>query len=171
MNSKQLKKFRPIPGYEDKYLIDESGRIFCIGERKKFLKPKTRHDGYLVVGLCHNKKKYKSYRVHSLVMMTFVGVRPNKMTVNHIDNNKKNNSLKNLEYISHRENMKKAYRDGLIPPRKGELNGRSKFTEKIIRKIRSAKIKKGEQKLLAKKLKISPQYLSRIMTRKVWAHI
>ncbi len=67
--------------------------------------------GYYVVTLCVNGKR-TTVRVHLLVARAFL-TRPAETEVNHIDGNKLNNYLLNLEYVSRSENMLHAYRTGL----------------------------------------------------------
>jgi len=55
-----------------------------------------------------------SRRVHRIVMETFVGPLPPGMETNHIDGNKLNNNLTNLEYVTHTENMEHAGNEGLM---------------------------------------------------------
>lgn len=63
--------------------------------------------GYLQVKLRHNGKRHNKY-IHRLVWETFKGEIPKHLEINHIDHNKLNNSLSNLELVSHSENLKKA---------------------------------------------------------------
>jgi hypothetical protein len=53
-------------------------------------------------------------RVHNLVAETFIGKKPFGSQVNHIDGNKCNNTPENLEYISQKENLRHAFRTGLM---------------------------------------------------------
>lgn len=57
--------------------------------------------GYARVTLYHNNKKQR-YLLHRLVMETFVG--KSELEVNHIDSDKTNNALSNLEYVTRKEN-------------------------------------------------------------------
>ena len=69
----------------------------------KNLKPFADKDGYLKVCLCENQKRLYRF-VHRLVAQTFIPNLENKPTVNHIDGNKKNNNLENLEWATYQEN-------------------------------------------------------------------
>lgn len=68
----------------------------------KLLIPSTTKDGYKQVGLCSSGS---AVHIHTLVMMTYVGPRPDGMEIDHIDRNKANNRLENLRYVTHKENM------------------------------------------------------------------
>lgn len=95
--------------------IDDRGR-FC--EKKSKLIHQCNIDGYKDVRLTpdddnfeHNKRN--RYLVHRLVAMAFLENPENKKTVNHIDGNKQNNNLENLEWASYSENNQHAYNESL----------------------------------------------------------
>ena len=89
--------------------------------------------GYMMVSLMkENENRNKIYKVHRLVAYNFLYADNwDEITVNHISGDKTDNSIYNLELISHAENVKHAYDTGLIIPKRGELNGSSKITEEI----------------------------------------
>lgn len=85
--------------------------------------------GYVSVRLSKNGKIYTRF-VHRLMAEAFIPNPLNKKYVNHIDGDKKNNSLKNLEWVTHSENIRHAYRLGLIPSYKySPLNIRRSFCD------------------------------------------
>ena len=73
----------------------------------KILKPRKQNGGYLLVWLCKDGES-KAYTVHRLVAKCFVA--GNGTDVNHKDGNKENNRADNLEWVTHVENIKHAYR-------------------------------------------------------------
>lgn len=89
---------RDIKGYENKYAITSCGKVWSY-RRKKFLKPHILRNGYSIVEL-----STKPYLVHRLVAETYLDNPNNYSVVNHIDENKQNNSLNNLEWCTHRYN-------------------------------------------------------------------
>ena len=94
---------KDIPGYEGLYAATEDGQIWGY-KRKKFLKPIKEWTGYLKVNLSKGGK-VKAYKLHRLILETFCPIESEKkMEVNHKDENKENNSLDNLEWISHGAN-------------------------------------------------------------------
>lgn len=93
-----------IEGYGENYTIYPTGHIWS-SYYNKFLKQAPARKGYLKVWLTNNGK-VKSHFVHRLVAKTFIPNPKNKKTVNHIDNNKKNNNVDNLEWATQSENSK-----------------------------------------------------------------
>ena len=69
------------------------------------------HTGYEIVTLCNTSKKNPrcKLRVHRLVAQAFIPIVRNKSEVNHIDGNKLNNSIDNLEWCTQQENMTHRY--------------------------------------------------------------
>lgn len=95
--------------------------------------------GYAMVGLMTdaNSKRNKCFKTHLLVSNTFLDAPSSseKLTVNHKNGNKDDNSIYNLEWVTFSENIKHSYREGLNTPRRGTLNGNNKYSEKMIREI------------------------------------
>ena len=108
MAIKEIWKPVPIKMFKD-YEISNTGKVRRNGrERKVFNKP----DGYPAINL-YNHCKHKTIAIHRLVAMAFVPNPDNKLDVNHIDGNKTNNNVDNLEWCTRSENIKHAYRTGL----------------------------------------------------------
>lgn len=124
--------FKPIPGYEKLYEASTFGRIRSI-RRNIILKP-SYNKGYPQVAFQYNKI-IKSFRVHTLVAITFLSNPNNYETVNHIDGVKSNNNLSNLEWCSLRKNMDHAMRIGLI--KSGEMRSISKLSYSDVNDIRN----------------------------------
>lgn len=92
-----MEEWKDIKGYEGLYIISNKGRI------AKVLHPKINKDGYCEQGLVKNKVK-KGKRIHRLVAETFIPNPDNLSEVNHIDENKLNNEVNNLEWCTHKYN-------------------------------------------------------------------
>lgn len=89
--------------------IDLHYRTSPTGEVKRrktgrVLKHQICRSGYHRVGICINGKR-KMYSVHRLVAMRYLPVRNIDMEINHIDGDKSNNKVSNLEWVTHKENM------------------------------------------------------------------
>lgn len=118
----QQEEWRQIEGYEGLYEVSSFGHVRSVDRvrtfkngRKRFfpgkrLIPRTINSGYLMVVL-HGDTKPVMKLIHRLVASAFLG--GSELQVNHIDGNKQNNHIENLEYTTRSENMRHAYRLGL----------------------------------------------------------
>ncbi len=97
---------KKIKGYE--YLAGENGDIYS-NISKKILKPITNESGYQYVTLCKKGKKKRNYYIHVLVAKTYIPNPKNKTEVNHKNRIKSDNSVSNLEWMTHSENVKHYY--------------------------------------------------------------
>lgn len=109
-------KILVIDGKETYYLINEAGEIKNTNT-KKVLKGSITRSGYKYYRLSINGEKRRFYE-HILVAKHFLGEISKNMIVNHIDGNKLNNHVTNLEIISQSENVKHAHENKLIIPNK-----------------------------------------------------
>lgn len=102
-NKQDLEIYAPIDEFTD-YLVTSHGRVFSLKYGKlKELKPINNGNGYLTVLLCKNSKTYRK-SVHRLVAKTFIHNHDNKPQVNHIDEDKTNNNISNLEWVTSKQN-------------------------------------------------------------------
>jgi hypothetical protein len=99
-----------IKGHEN-YNITKDGKVIN-NKTNVVLKQKIDRYGYYKVGLSNNGK-IKTIRVHRLLALTYLPNPENKCDVNHIDGNKSNNDLSNLEWATRSENIKHAFKNGL----------------------------------------------------------
>lgn len=100
-------QWRDIPDYKGIYQVSNYGRIKSFernGTKGGILKPNKRQDGYLQVGL-HKNGKGKTFAVHQLVALTFLKNPNNLPQINHKDENKENNHVDNLEWVTPKENV------------------------------------------------------------------
>lgn len=103
--------YKPVLGYEDKYLVSNHGNIKSIS-RGRILSPKNNHDGYLRIQLWKNNKcEFRS--IHVIVMEAFSKKPFTNAVVNHINGLKYDNRLSNLEWLTQKENIGHAWKTGL----------------------------------------------------------
>lgn len=95
--------WKPVPNYEGFYEVSNTGKIRSAYRYRRILKPMISNAGYERVDLFKNKNR-KQFSVHRLVAMTFIDNPDQKPFVNHKDENKTNNSVDNLEWVTHVEN-------------------------------------------------------------------
>ena len=96
--------WKPVVNYEGLYEVSSDGRIRSLFRYKKELKPSITGNGYATVELFKNKVG-KRLSVHRIVAMAFIPNENNLPEVNHIDENKLNNNVSNLVWMSKKENM------------------------------------------------------------------
>lgn len=103
-----MENWKDVIGYEGLYKVSDQGNVYsCV--TNKVLTPAICGRGYLKVILCRNKHDHKNMMIHRLVAESFLPNPEGKLTVNHIDGNKQNNSATNLEWNTYSENLKHAY--------------------------------------------------------------
>lgn len=121
----QMEIWKDIPGFEGLYQASNEGRIRSVeGKMTSSRRFKERHwksrilktrgkavSGYRV-SLWKDGKPYDRL-IARMVALTFLGEPPEKFTVNHIDGNKYNNKIENLEWISLQDNIKHQFANGL----------------------------------------------------------
>lgn len=166
--------WKSVPNYPN-YEVSSFGRIKSLKRkgfpRDKILKKSFDKDGYHHVRLYRNKKG-KMFTVHKLVTLAFIGKRNSGEQVNHLDGNKTNNHVTNLEYCTGIENMRHAYSMGLIPSQKGITGGYVKLTREKVLKIRETYANGGiSQEKLGEKYGVSRGAIFAIIHRITWKHI
>jgi hypothetical protein len=101
--------FKDIPDYEGIYQVSNLGNVKSLKNGKeKILWKNKKVSGYYCVGLSKNNTR-KFFKTHQLVAIAFLGHKPDghKLVVDHIDNDRLNNRLDNLQLISQRKNTSK----------------------------------------------------------------
>ena len=102
-----------IFGYEGLYSIDEHGNVLNDKTGKQLKQFTDSKRGYMKIKLYKNSVP-TTFFIHRLVAIVFVDG-DTSLTVNHIDGNKLNNHVSNLEFISNADNLKHSFASGLRP--------------------------------------------------------
>lgn len=104
-NASDLKaEWKLIEGFDGIYSVSNYGEVRN-NKTGRLMKQRKTEKGYLRVGLTNNEKP-KCMRVHRLVAQAFIPNPDDKPEVNHIDFNKENNCVNNLEWVTGKENAK-----------------------------------------------------------------
>lgn len=132
-----------VKGFEGLYQVSNFGNVKSLPKllsrlgksqfmtKVKILKPGYDKDGYLHVGLFKDKKAHRN-KVHRLVAMAFIDNPENKPEVNHIDGNKQNNNVWNLEWCTKSENGIHAYR---VLKRKSTFCGKTGILHRLSKPV------------------------------------
>ena len=122
-----------IKGYEGLYGITMNGMVWS-RRRNRFMILQKPLDYYTVTlrKECCSKTNF----IHKLLAQTFIPNPFNKKQVNHMDGNKLNNNLTNLEWCTPSENMRHAVKTGLFADLKGEKNPSAKLSSFKVQRIR-----------------------------------
>lgn len=118
-----MENWKDIKGYEGHYMVSDLGRIKSL-KSKIIMKPEIMKLGYHRVHISKNGQSEKIL-IHVLVAQAFLNDKPDGMELNHKDEDKSNNKLSNLEWVTHKENMTK----GTVQKRRVE--GCKDFLEKL----------------------------------------
>lgn len=160
-----MELWKDIEGFEGYYQISNKGNVRSVNRfdgvhdrQGSQIRQNLKHNGYLQVGLRkHGKRKW--FGVHRLVAIHFIENPDNKPQVNHIDGNKLNNTVENLEWVTGRENQRHAIKMGLrdnMPKGEnhsfyGKFGADSKSAKPVIRRDpKTGEIKLYKAKILAK---------------------
>lgn len=168
--------WRDIPGFEGKYQVSVDGQVRSITKGKNGRKPglifgKVSTKGYHSVSLRHNDQA-THHSVHRLVMLAFVGLCPPGMQVNHIDGNKLNNNLSNLEYVTPGQNIQHAFDTHLREGKRGETHWKAKLTAETVIEMRRLYAAGGIlQREIGIMFGVSNKAVSEVITRKNWKHV
>lgn len=167
-----------VPGYEGNYEVSSFGRVKSLAKnipsirpegvrirktREIILKPSVMPMGYCSV-ILYRDKNPKKFLIHRMVLLAFVG--ESNMEVNHINGDKGDNSIGNLEYCSHSENMQ--HRSKVLMKCIGESCSAAKLTEDDVANIRNdGRVASA----IAKQYGVTPQAIRNIRRRRTWKHV
>lgn len=179
--------WKDVPDYEGLYQVSNLGRVKSLLRtdnkgfnnckrtfKEKIQKPVLQKSGYM---LCSFTKNYitKKFLLHRIIAKTFIINIYNKNQVNHINGNKSDNRVENLEWCTASENGKHAWNNGLIKLtdkmidslNKGRRHN-AKLTNEEIQKIRNINYYFGLYVELSKKYNLSPQAIRNIYKNKTY---
>ena len=171
------------PGFEDRYELTRDGKVGS--KRRRVNSPiaggsrmiggnilkLANVKGYLAVQPVVDGKRLIIY-LHRAIAMLFVANPDNKPHVNHKDGDKQNNYPANLEWCTHKENMRHAFQTGLAPKPTsgpGALSPAAKLDATQVATIRQLLTAGSTQALLAKRFGVSKSTVGWIARNQTWA--
>lgn len=170
----QREEWKWVVGYEGVYLVSNKGNVMSMprpSARGKVLKPSLSTKGYLRICLSRDGV-IKEATVHRLVAEAFIPNPQGKPEVNHIDGNKANNDVSNLEWVTKSENELHSFRVlGKKPNAPWKDKPRKfarKFNEEQIRAIRADE---RSRPTIAKEYGVSKQTIEHIQKRRIYKEI
>lgn len=152
--------WKPIPGFEGRYEVSDKGNVRSLIRGKGLLRPGLSSNGYLTVALRSPGIPTRSYLVQELVLLAFVGPRPNGLIIRHLDGTRLNNCLNNLEYATFRENNLDRSR-----------HGSNRLKPNHIADIRASLARGEKQSGIGRRYGITQAMVSHIKLRKQYAHV
>lgn len=186
-------KWRPVFGYEGLYEVSDKGDIrslVCGGPFGKRKRPASRavilskdKNGYIRVGLCKTGQSRKNMLVHRIVLFAFSGMPPVGMECNHIDGDKSNNRISNLEWVTRAENGRHKANTGLAASGDrhgmrlhkglvaGEKNGRAILCADDAVRIMALYNDGCKIAELARRFSVSESAVASIVHGRSWKHI
>ncbi len=182
-NDKLSLEWRAVVGFEGIYEVSSLGDIRSLDRsfvnalghhvhlKGRPLAPRFRNIRYGMMIFCRDGITKKNRTIHTVVAEAFLGPRPDGMVVNHIDGNKHNNSVENLEYVTQSQNVRHAFDNNLRVPKRGSDHYSSNLTEADIVVIRN-EFSSGIRGVdLARRYSTTNKAISNICRRKTWKHV
>jgi len=141
-----MKEFKDIAGFDGLYQISNDGEVLSLNRecnvkgghrsvKSRVLKKVIDSRGYFKVTLSKSGAPVKNWLIHRLVALTFIPNPDGKVEVNHIDGDKQNNNVENLEWATRQENAVHMATTGLAAS--GERHGRHILRKKDVLNIRA----------------------------------
>lgn len=164
----QISKF--LPEVKDRYYINKEGELYTNNGETR-MKDCVKN-GYVKNCLILKDGSQKSYFRHRLVLICFNKVDNYKnLQGNHIDGNKLNNALENLEWVTNQENRIHAVKLGLAASLKGETNPASKLLESQAIDIIQDLLHGVPYSVICKKYNCSKSTISAIKNKRNWTYL
>lgn len=157
----------PVVGFEGIYEVSNLGSVKSV-RTGKLMKPHALPGRYPHTTLSRNGHETSAY-IHDLVAEAFIGHKPSGSEVNHINLDKRDNRLENLEYCTCQENTQHAIEHGAIDKR-GEAHHGAKLTEAIVASIRSRLASGEKAKTLSEEYGVGVLQIRRIESGQRWRH-
>lgn len=151
------------------YMISEFGDIVNVETGYVLQHKPSKTHGYHMVNV--NVSHTGTPMVHRIVYETFVGDIPKGLHINHLDGNKSNNHLSNLEVCTPSQNVQHAYDTGLKEAKRGSENHNAKVTEEEVLAMYELFKLGYSNGYVGKLYGLEPKYVSLIRHGRRWKHL
>lgn len=161
-----------FPELYDRYYVSEDGNVYTDYGNKK-MSDSAKQQGYIVNSFYGPNGYRKDIKRHVLIAKVFLGnSSKEKNQINHIDGNKTNNRVDNLEWVTSKENIRHAWEHNLAKPQRGDNCPSSILTEKeVLEIVKLFQDKQMTGREIAKLYNVSPQTISAIKCRHNWVEL
>lgn len=161
-----------VTRYGYHYYATDDGHIYS-EHLKRIISEFTDKDGYKKVRLSNGDGSRKVFSVHRLVLETFLpNINSDKLQVNHIDGDKTNNKLSNLEWVTCKENIQHGYKTGLYHNIGDHNNGDHKLSTPQVLEIIDLLLKHQMTiQQIADKYNVSKYAVECIKYKKTWKNL
>ena len=175
--------WKDVVGYVGYYEVSNQGSIRSIDRyvynpkggkalRKGQILKQREEKGYMRVSLRKSVKDKSDKRVHRLVAEAFLPNPKNSRFVNHIDANKSNNEVSNLEWVTFQENMDHAKEHNLFNSPKGSNHHKATITEDTVRAMRKLYAEGNHtQKQISEEFSVHLSKAKHILAGRTWKHV
>jgi hypothetical protein len=175
-----MEQWEPVVGFEDHYIVSSEGRVRRIGKdrmgrcRNTMLRSSDRN-GYRGVTFCVEGKT-TTVSVHRIMWEAFRAPIPPSMQINHINGDKTDNRLANLEVCTARQNMSHMRlvlkrRQVTPPPMPGERNPNAKLEASDVHAIRTRIAQGDSPTKIARDFSVNRSLIHKIRRKEAWAHL
>lgn len=174
--------WKPVVGYEGVYEVSSLGRVKRVAAHRFTKKPITKilrqgrsgRDRRLVVVLTSGPgTRQKQHYVATVVAAAFLGEKPAGTETNHIDGNRDNNRVSNLEYVTHLENVRHAIRLGRMSFE--HLRGPKPWTRKLsvedVVEIKRLLSTGASMASIARRFCVTERAVAHIKYGRTWKHL
>ena len=156
------------------FAVSTEGRVYNM-KTNTLRKVHTMKNGYRSINLSFGSSECHTCSLHRMVAETFIdGWDPENGidTVDHLNGPDEGDNIRNLEWVTHQENLRRASDKGWMKRKEvGENSACSKYTEKQVRKACEMKENKIDHRMISEQTGISYDYLGKIFNGLKWAHV
>lgn len=177
-------RWLPVVGWEGLYEVSDRGRVKSLardlGDKlgrphpviERVLRPTLAVIGYPVVSLHASGRSRWTITVHRLVATAFIENPNNHPFVNHKNSERTDNSVSNLEWCTHAENVAHAHDLGRLTGRpKGYVSDKRKFSDEQIREVRRLSKQGMAAKAIARSMSVGATAINNIIARRTYSDV